>query len=86
MRLGDEIDDYCSRCKRTTDHAIVVKAGDQVQKVRCRTCDFDHTYRGNKGGRKEMSTQEAFNKVLASVTGSNPAFSEPAPARKRRKP
>ncbi|HEX6466990.1 MAG TPA: hypothetical protein VFZ99_06770 [Terriglobales bacterium] len=85
MRLGDEIDDYCSRCKRTTDHAIVVKAGELVQKVRCRTCDFDHTYRGNKGGRKEMSAQDAFNQVLASVTGGNPAFKEAATPKKRRK-
>lgn len=23
MRLGDYIDDHCSRCKRTTDHAVV---------------------------------------------------------------
>ena len=22
MRLGDYVDDYCSRCKRTTDHAV----------------------------------------------------------------
>ena len=68
-RLGDDIDDYCSRCQRTTDHSVVVMAGDDVQKVRCRTCDFEHKYRKNKGGRKEMSAQDAFQKVLASVTG-----------------
>jgi hypothetical protein len=68
-RLGDDIDDYCSRCQRTTDHSVVVMAGDDVQKVRCRTCNFEHKYRKNKGGRKEMSAQEAFQKVLASVSG-----------------
>jgi hypothetical protein len=68
-RLGDDIDDYCSRCQRTTDHSVVVMAGDEVQKVRCRTCSFEHKYRKNKGGRKEMSAQEAFQKVLASVSG-----------------
>src|SRR5262249_44834405 len=83
MRLGDYIDDYCSRCKRTTDHSVVVMTGEEVQKVRCRTCDFEHNYRKNKGGRKEMSAQEAFNKVLASVTGSNPGFQQPE--KKRRK-
>ena len=71
-RLGDDIDDYCSRCQRTTDHSVVVMAGEEVQKVRCRTCDFEHKYRKNKGGRKEMSAQEAFQKVLASVTGQMP--------------
>jgi hypothetical protein len=68
-RLGDDIDDYCSRCQRTTDHSVVVMAGDEVQRVRCRTCSFEHKFRKNKGGRKEMSAQEAFQKVLASVSG-----------------
>ncbi len=69
MRLGDEVDDYCSRCKRTTDHAVVVMAGEEIQAVRCRTCSFEHKYRHNKGGKKEMTKEEAFQKVLASVTG-----------------
>ena len=71
-RLGDDLDDYCSRCQRTTDHSVVVMAGDEVQKTRCRTCGFEHKYRKNKGGRKEMSAQEAFQKVLSSVTGQMP--------------
>lgn len=83
MRLGDDIDDYCTRCKRTTDHSIVVMAEDQVQKVRCRTCDFEHGYRKNKG-KKEMTAQEAFNKVLSSVTSGNPAFSEPEKKSRKR--
>lgn len=68
-RLGDDIDDYCSRCKRTTDHSVVTMAGEEVQKTRCRTCGSEHSYRKNKGGKKEMSAQEAFQKVLSSVTG-----------------
>lgn len=39
MRLGDYIDDYCSRCKRSTDHAVVSMEGEAVQRVRCRTCE-----------------------------------------------
>ena len=69
MRLGDDIDDYCSRCKRGTDHAVVSMEGDAVQRVRCRTCDFEHKYRGNKSSKKELTPQEAFAKVLQSVTG-----------------
>ena len=68
-RLGDDIDDYCSRCQRTTDHSVVTMAGDDVEKTRCRTCSSEHKYRKNRGGRKEMSAQEAFQKVLASVSG-----------------
>ena len=81
-RLGDDIDDYCSRCQRTTDHSVVVMAGDEVQKVRCRTCNFEHKYRKNKTGRKEMTAQEAFQKVLASVSGQ---MGESGTAKKKRK-
>ncbi len=69
MRLGDYIDDHCSRCKRTTDHSVVAMAGDEVAKVLCRTCNNEHKYRGNKTGKKELTAEEAFQKVLASVTG-----------------
>lgn len=69
MRLGDSVDDHCSRCKRTTDHSIVAMNGEDVVKVLCRTCSSEHKYRHNKSGKKEMTTEEAFNKVLASVSG-----------------
>ena len=71
-RLGDEIEDYCSSCQRTTDHSVVTMAGEQVQKTRCRTCGSEHSYRQNKGGKKEMIAQEAFHKVLSSVAGQMP--------------
>ncbi len=77
MRLGDDIDDHCSRCKRTTDHAIVAMMGEEVLKTRCRTCGGEHKYRQNKGKTKEMTTQEAFDKVLATVTGTQPDETEP---------
>jgi hypothetical protein len=68
-RLGDDIDDYCSRCRRPTDHSVVSMSAEEVKKTRCRTCGSEHNYRKNKGARKEMSAQEAFQKVLASVSG-----------------
>jgi len=80
MRLGDTIDDHCSRCKRTTDHAIVAVAGDDVVKVVCRTCNAEHKYRHNKTGKKEMTAEQAFQKVLASVTGQMGLSGHPTPA------
>lgn len=80
-RLGDDIDDYCSRCQRTTDHSVVVMSGEDVEKTRCRTCSYEHKYRKNRGGRKEMTKQEAFDKVLASVTGQ--MKESPNPKKKR---
>lgn len=84
MRLGDYIDDHCSRCKRTTDHSIVAMAGEEVLKTRCRTCDSEHKYRQNKSRSKELTAREAFDKVLASVTGAQPPEAG-KPARKRKR-
>jgi ribosomal protein L44E len=80
-RLGDDVDDYCSRCKRTTDHAVVAMSGEEIDKARCRTCGYEHKYRGNKTKRKEMTAQEAFQKVLSSVTGQ----SAPEPKSRKKK-
>lgn len=83
MRLGDYIDDHCSRCKRTTDHSVVAMGGEEVLKTRCRTCDSEHKYRHNKSRAKEMTAKEAFDKVLASVTGAQQP--EPTKPPRRRK-
>ena len=69
MRLGDDIDDHCSSCKRTTDHSIVSLVGEEVLRTRCRTCNSEHKYRGNKSRKKEMTAKDAFDTLLASVTG-----------------
>jgi hypothetical protein len=73
MRLGDYIDDHCSRCKRTTDHSVVAMVGEEVVKVMCRTCNSEHKYRQNRRGKKEMTTEEAFHKALANVSCGRPA-------------
>jgi ribosomal protein L44E len=84
MRLGDEVEDYCSRCKRSMDHSIVSMSGEDVLKVRCRTCQYEHKFHKNKGGKKVMTKQEAFDKVLASVLGSQ-TQAQPPPAQSRKK-
>ena len=44
-RLGDDIDDFCVRCKRHTKHLIVWLRNTEVAKVRCRSCDSEHDFR-----------------------------------------
>ena len=44
-RLGDIIDDYCIKCKRIMNHAVVSIIEECPAKVRCRTCYNDHDYR-----------------------------------------
>jgi formate dehydrogenase maturation protein FdhE len=82
MRPGDYIDDYCSRCKRGMDHSVVSVKGEEADRVRCRTCDYEHPYRKNRGGKKEMSAKDAFDQVLASVMDSLPS-SEPKKSKRK---
>lgn len=44
LRLGDIIDDWCVKCRRLTNHAIVSLVGAEAAKVRCRSCYSDHNY------------------------------------------
>jgi len=69
VRLGDYIDDHCTRCKRTTDHSIAAMVGEEVQKVTCRICHTEHKFRHNESGKKELTKEEAFNKLLANAKG-----------------
>jgi hypothetical protein len=44
LRLGDIIDDWCVKCRRLTNHAIVSLVEAEAAKVRCRSCYSDHNY------------------------------------------
>ena len=65
-RLGDELDDFCIKCKRITNHAIVSLLNGDVAKVRCRSCYSEHDYRFEKAppSRKELKKLELMNAVL----------------------
>lgn len=47
-RLGDDIDDFCIKCKRLTNHSIVSILDEKPAKVRCRTCYHDHDFRNEE--------------------------------------
>ncbi|HSP67328.1 MAG TPA: hypothetical protein VLN48_06350 [Bryobacteraceae bacterium] len=76
MRLGDVIDDFCVKCRRLTNHAIVSLLNGSAAKVRCRTCYSDHDYRNEQAppSKKELKKAALFNEVLAGLT---PAAAEP---------
>src|ERR1700676_3879832 len=70
LRLGDEIDDYCVKCRRLTNHSIVSMVETKAAKVRCRTCYSDHDYRNEQAppSKKELARQkELYNAVLSGV-------------------
>jgi len=69
LRLGDIIDDYCIKCRRLTNHAIVSIVDDEAAKVRCRSCYHDHNYQREQipPSKKDLKKMELFNAVLATV-------------------
>ena len=78
-RLGDIIDDYCVRCKRIMNHAVVSVLNNEPAKVRCRTCHSDHDYRHEQAPPPKVDLRKAalFKEVLKKV---DPDGNEPAPA------
>jgi hypothetical protein len=97
LRLGDIIDDFCVKCRRLTNHAIVSLLNGAAAKVRCRTCYSDHDYRNEIAPptKKELLKQkELYEAVLAGVAPvETPATEEvpaaevaatPAPAKKKK--
>lgn len=64
-RLGDVVDDYCSRCKLLMDHAVQALDGTTIRTVVCKTCMHSHPYRHGKGGRKKTNKQSLFEQILA---------------------
>jgi hypothetical protein len=73
-RLGDDIDDFCVKCKRVMNHSVVSLVGDEPAKVRCRTCHQDHDYRHEQAPPPKVDPRKAalFNEVLKSVPGQQP--------------
>src|SRR5580700_10639521 len=68
-RLGDDIDDFCVRCKRITNHAVVSVLNHEPAKVRCRTCHSDHDYRHEQAPPPKVDARKAalFQEVLKKV-------------------
>ncbi|MCL5746587.1 MAG: hypothetical protein M1541_22095, partial [Acidobacteria bacterium] len=70
LRLGDEIDDYCVKCRRLTNHLIVSLLSAEPAKVRCRSCYSDHDYRHEQAPPPKVDArkQALFNEVLKKVS------------------
>ena len=89
FRLGDEIDDFCVKCRRLTNHLIVSLVDGEAAKVRCRSCYNDHDYRREIAppSKKDLKKMELFKEVLATLAPEAEAVTAPeeAPAVEKKK-
>src|SRR5690349_13565715 len=70
LRLGDVVDDYCSRCRLLSNHAIAAIVDDAIKQTRCSTCDFEHPYKDGKlpaRRTKKDGTSALYKQVLDNV-------------------
>ena len=86
VRIGDETDDYCTRCHRLTNHTVAAMVGEGIASSTCRTCGFQHGYKGGVAPRRSKSQVSAFDQVLAGILGeTGPAPAAPAGKKSRPK-
>ncbi len=46
---GEDVEAWCTRCRRNLNHRIVAVVGRSIQKVQCLTCGGEHKYYPPKG-------------------------------------
>ena len=70
-RLGDDLDDYCIKCKRLTNQSILAIVDGEPVKVRCRSCYHEQPYRRGEipPSKKDLKKAELFKEVLSSIPG-----------------
>ena len=79
LRLGDNVDDYCPRERRVTNHAIVAIVGDSVRQTRCSACDTEHEFKGARMPRKLVKPAGEAGGILVTPRAvSSPSESAPA--------
>jgi hypothetical protein len=68
-RLGDDVDDYCVKCKRLTNHSILAIVAGEPAKVRCRSCYHEQAFRRGEAppSKRELKKAELFNQVLSGL-------------------
>lgn len=58
IRLGDEVQTYCGRCKEERTHQVVaLNAAGDIERVICRTCQTSHLYRDRQAQAKKAETK-----------------------------
>ncbi len=49
---GKNIESYCGKCRLSLDHTVIAMDGDEIVKVRCKTCGSSHKFRNPADAQK----------------------------------
>jgi len=63
--VGENIDAYCLKCKLLLAHVILFKVDGAVSRVKCKTCNAEHKYRGTLPGAKKAAATRTSGVVRA---------------------
>ena len=76
IRLGDDVQTYCGRCKEERLHQVVALNNQQrIERVICRTCNSNHLYRDRQADsheRTRRSPSKGTNQQASAVGTSAP--------------
>lgn len=50
LKVGGEVDAFCTRCKMVLAHTILAVWAERIKKVRCNTCMGEHAFRASEPG------------------------------------
>jgi len=78
LRLGDDVDDFCIKCKRLTNHSVLSIVNGKAAKVRCRTCYHEQDFRDGVAppSKKDLKKAELFQAVLSSIPAAGAAVAD----------
>lgn len=79
LRLGDDVDDYCVKCKRVTNHSVLAIINEAPAKVRCRTCYHEQEFRNSIAPPTKRELKKAAEAAAAAALP-EPEPAEPKPA------
>jgi len=59
LKVGKNIDGWCTRCKLVLTHTIEAVAGGKITRVHCNTCGGQHAYRAKAPGAQAATAARA---------------------------
>ena len=79
IKVGKEIEAYCTKCRLMLDHVVVAMTGEKPKKVECLTCHGQHVYKSSEPkSRKKADTKKATSKKSSEPQSSKKADTQKA--------